>query len=90
MSTSEQDLSRAYANTFYLTSRINAARYTRVSGAINCDECVARQHERPSDVAPRRRARTRRATTSGSVLFLCSPHAELWRERDVAQAVSVP
>jgi hypothetical protein len=45
-----------------------------------CDECFVQQHENPR--AQRMNNATFQREIYGNVLFLCTPHAFLWKERD--------
>ena len=84
-------LSNMYSAKQYRLRKGRTVRWTphRSKTAPWCDECFACQHENPTDrTRMRSYATTRRALQGGLNLFLCGPHATLWKERDSADQAS--
>lgn len=74
-------LSRLYAADQYRAWPGRVCRYARYSGRLDCDECMAEQHE-GAPFRTRARATVRRTVNGDAELLLCSHHLLLWDERD--------
>lgn len=57
-------------------------KYSTLKGRrkVRCDECFVQQHENPR--GERMNNASWQRDIYGNVLFLCSPHTMLWKERD--------
>ena len=51
-----------------------------------CDECMMCQHETPESLQRVRGKAVTKRKCGRTVLFLCGPHAELWKMRDQEDA----
>ena len=78
-------LSRHYANRSYQATPAEVPKWTKTSATTkHCDECAMLQHETGGRFGPRKQPKHRRGFPGGPVLYLCSLHAQAWRDRDTA------
>ncbi|MGW0058092.1 hypothetical protein [Nocardia nova] len=86
-------LSQHYATDPWRASGERQPKWTAVKGSTApCDECYWVQHETRGAYGLRRQAKHRRAfpRERDTAVRLCTPHADVWKERDRGTAPATP